>query len=315
MKKISIASSCYNESANIETLYDELIKQIDKYPEYEWEIVLADNCSTDNTVELLRSLAERDKRVKVILNQANYGPDNSCINAFFAATGDAVIIMASDLEDPPELIPQFIEAWESGYKVAMAQYSSRTGNPITALFRKIYYKIIASLTSVNVENNVTGFGIYDKSVVDTIRGLNEYSFVLRFLCPELGYKIKYISFVKPKRRGGRSSYSFLRYYNYAVETLVLTSHAPLHMACLVGFVMSLISILVALFYFVMKLVNWYTFDFGFAPIMIGLFFLGGVQLFFIGIIGEYLSSAIKRVTIRPFVIEKERINFDDEENK
>ena len=315
MKKISIVSSCYNESSNIELLYDELLKQINKYPQYNWEIILADNCSTDDTAEKLRALAERDERVKVILNQSNYGPDRSCINVFFSASGDAVIPMASDLEDPPEVIPQFIEAWESGYKVVMGKYTSRKDNPIKAVFRKLYYKIIASLTDVKVENNVTGFGLYDMSVVNTIRSLDEYNFALRFLCPELGYKIKYVPFDKPKRRGGRSSYSFLRYYNYAVETLVLTSHAPLHIACLVGFIMSFLSVLVALYYFIMKLIFWYNFDFGLAPIMIGLFFIGGVQLFFIGIIGEYLSSAIKRVTKRPFVIEKERINFVDGEKE
>ncbi|MBQ5988037.1 MAG: glycosyltransferase family 2 protein [Oscillospiraceae bacterium] len=310
MKKICIAASCYNESANIMTLYNEILKQIEKNNNYKWEILFEDNCSTDNTVEILRSIASKDKRVKVILNQANYGPDRSVMNVIFSSDADAVIAMASDLEDPPELIPEFVTAWEEGYKVAWGQYTSRNENLILKFFRKIYYKIIAAFSDLKTENNVTGFGIYDKSVIDTIRKLGDYIVVFRYICLELGYDVKYIPFNKPARKTGKSSYSLLKYYNYAIETLVLTSHAPLHLASTVGFIMLLGSLLVALYYMIQKFMHWYTFDFGLAPIMIGLFFIGGLQLLFIGIIGEYLSSAIKRVTKRPLVIEKERINFE-----
>ena len=314
MKKISISTSCYNEAGNIENFYNEIIKQTEKYDNYEWEFVIEDNCSTDNTAELLYSLAERDRRVKAIFNQANYGPDRSATNAFFSATGDAVIIMASDLEDPPEMIPKFIETWENGCKVAMGKYISGNGNLIMNTFRKTYYRIISAFSDIKVEANVTGFGIYDRSVVDMVKSLDDYLVVIRYLCPELGYDVQYIPFNKPRRKAGKSSYSLLKYYNYALETLVLTSHVPLHLASTVGFIMSLGSILVAFYYMIQKFIHWYTFDFGLAPIMIGLFFIGGLQLLFIGIIGEYLSSAIKRLTKRPMVIEKERINFENDDN-
>lgn len=311
MKKISICMSCYNESGNIEELYDQIIQQTSKFNDYEWEFIMEDNCSTDNTAEILRLIASKDKRVKVILNQANYGPDRSAINAIFSASGDAVIAMASDLEDPPALIPDYINAWEEGYKVAMGKYLSGNGTVFMNWCRKTYYKVIALFSDIKVEANVTGFGIYDRSVVDMLKSLDEYIVVTRYLCPELGYDIKYIPFEKPSRKAGKSSYSLLKYYNYAIETLVLTSHVPLHLASTLGFIMSLGSIVVAVYYLINKLIHWYTFDFGFAPIMIGLFFIGGLQLLFIGIIGEYLSSAIKRVTRRPLVIEKERINFEN----
>lgn len=310
MKKITIVSGCYNEAGNIDNLYNAIREYTDKLTDYEWEILFADNCSTDGTVEILRNLATKDSRVKVILNQANYGPDRSGINALFAARADAVISMAADLEDPPALIPSFVKAWEEGSKVVMGQYTSRKGNPVINICREIYYHIIVLFSEYKLEQNVTGFGLYDMDVINQIRALGEYSVILRALCTELGYRIKYIPFVKPVRKFGKSSYSFLKYYKYAVETLVLTSHAPLHMASFVGFIISACSVLAAIYYLLQKLLHWYTFEFGLAPMIIGMFFLGGVQLFFIGVIGEYLSSAIKRVTTRPFVIEKERINFE-----
>lgn len=176
--------------------------------------------------------------------------------------------------------------------------------------RGLYYKIIAAFSDVRVEKNVTGFGLYDMSVIDELRRLDEYCLWTRFLCAELGYPIKYIPYDKPQRRGGKSSYSLLKYYRTAVDSLVLTSHAPLHLASFLGFLISICSILVAVFYFIEKLLYWDTFELGMAPLIIGIFFLGGVQLFFIGVLSEYLSSAIKRQQHRPFVIEKERINFE-----
>ena len=310
MKKICIVSSCYNEAENIEDLYDEILKATASLSQYEWEMIFEDNCSTDNTADILRRIAKKDKRVKVILNMSNYGPDRSGANALFSACADAIIPMASDLEDPPSLIPEFVKAWENGALVVMGQYTSRRGNPIIGFCRRAYYKIIDVFSEIHIENNVTGFGLYDMSVIDRIRDLGEYSIVLRFLCSELGYKIKYIPFQKPKRKAGKSSYTLIKYYNYAVETLVLTSHTPLHLASTLGFVISIFSIAAGIVYFIYKLSHWYEFSAGTAPVIIGMFFLGGVQLFFIGVIGEYLSSGIKRVTKRPLVIEKERINFE-----
>ena len=314
MKKISVVSGCFNEEGNIRVLYERLIRVFEAHPQYEWEIILADNCSTDNTVAILRQIAAEDKRVKVILNQANYGPDRSNTNALFSARADAVVMMASDLEDPPELISQFVEAWESGYKAIMGQYTSKKESLFLSLSRSLYYRVIDKFSEYKLARNVTGFGLYDISVIDQIRSLGEYSVVLRFLCSELGYEIKFIPFEKPQRKKGKSSYSLIKYYKYAVETLVLTSHTPLHIASFTGFIISIISIIIGLVYLVYKIRYWYEFDSGAAPVIIGMFFLGGVQLFFIGVIGEYLSSCIKRVTTRPLVIEKERINFTESED-
>ena len=311
MKKISITVPCYNESANVNALYSALTREIDKLDRYEWEIIFEDNCSTDNTVELLRALAEKDKRVRVIINEANYGAERNGSNLLLAPCADAVIGIAADLEDPPELIPQFVEAWEQGWKVVLGQYRSRKENFAIHACRQLYYKIIAAFSDVKLERNVTGFGLFDMDVVNEFRKLGEYSIVSRFLAAELGYPVKYLPYDKPKRQGGRSSYSLLKYYRVAVDSLVLTSHAPLHLASFIGFLISICSILVALFYFIQKLLHWDTFELGMAPLTIGLFFLGGVQLFFIGVLSEYLSDLIKRQQHRPYVIEKERINFED----
>lgn len=310
MKKISILIPCYNESLNIGFLYEAIIKETSRFNNYEWEIVFEDNSSTDNTVELLRALAEKDKRVRIIINMANYGPERSGCNLFLSPCADAVIPMCADLEDPPSLIPQFVKYWEQGWLVVLGQYVKREENLLIHGFRQLYYKMIAGFSDVKIEKNVTGFGLYDISVVEEIRKLGEYNFNGRFLCAELGYPIKYIPYDKPKRKGGKSSYSFLRYYRVAIDSLVLTSHAPLHFASFIGFIISIFSLIVAAYYFVQKMLHWYTFELGLAPMVIGMFFLGGVQLFFVGVLGEYLSSAIKRLQRRPYVIEKERINFE-----
>ncbi|MBQ8920707.1 MAG: glycosyltransferase family 2 protein [Oscillospiraceae bacterium] len=310
MKKISIMIPCYNESENIHALYRALRKQIGRLDRYQWDIVFADNGSTDNTVELLRSLSEKDGRIRVIVNQTNYGVERSSTNLILAASADAIITISADLEDPPSLIPKFIAAWEQGWKVVLGKYVTRKENPVMRAFRSLYYSIIAAFSDVKVERNVTGFGLFDISVIDEFRELGEYSLVTRFLCAELGYPIKYIPYNKPKRKGGKSSYSLLKYYRTAVDSLVLTSHAPLHLASFFGFLVSVCSIFVALYYFIQKLLHWNTFELGLAPLTIGLFFLGGVQLFFIGVLSEYISSMIKRQQHRPYVIEKERINFE-----
>lgn len=310
MKKITIAIPCYNESANIAAVYEAVRAEIDKLDRYEWEIIFEDNCSTDDTVAQLRALAEKDKRVRAIVNMANYGVERSGSNLLLAPCADAIITLAADLEDPPALIPQFVAAWEEGWPVVLGQYTARAGSAAMGLCRRLYYRIMDAFSEVKLPRNVTGFGLYDMAVMDEVRKLGEYTIVSRFIVVELGYPVKCIPYEKPQRTGGKSSYSLLKYYRVAVDSLVLTSHAPLHLAGFIGFVLSICSLLVALYYFIQKLLHWYTFELGLAPLIIGIFFLGGVQLFFIGVLGEYLSSAIKRLQKRPFVIEKERINFE-----
>lgn len=310
MKKITIVVPCYNESGNIDALYSAILAEISKLDRYEWELMFEDNCSTDNTVELLRALAQRDRRVRVIVNMANYGPERSDCNLFLSPCADAVIAMCADLEDPPAMIPRFVEAWEQGWPVVLGQYNKREENAFIHALRRGYYHILTRLSDMKLEQNVTGFGLYDMSVVDEIRKLNEYLFNGRFSCSELGFPIKYLPYDKPRRERGKSSYSLYRYYRTAVDFLVLTSHVPLQIASFSGVLISFCSVMIALYYFIQKLLHWYTFELGFAPLLIGMFFLGGVQLFFIGVLGEYLSSIIRRQQKRPYVIEKERINFE-----
>lgn len=311
MKKIGVMIYCYNEVENIRTVYERTVNVIEGLTQYQWEILFADNRSTDGTDEILRELAAKDHRVKVILNQANYGGTRSASNGLFSMNSDAVILMASDLEEPPELIPQFLAAWEEGYKVVLAQYTSREENILIHAFRQLYYKIIMAFSELKLEKNVTGFGLFDRSALDILRVIEEPEPMLRYLFAELGYNIKYIPFHKPHRKKGRSSFSIFNYYREFIKSLIATSQAPLHMVSLLGFTVSAVSFLIGLFYFVLKLVMWGTFDWGIAPLVVGMFFLGGVQLICIGIIGEYLGAVLTRLTKRPYVIERERINFDD----
>lgn len=315
MKKIGVMIYCYNEVDNIKAIYGETVAVINNLHDYQWEILFADNRSTDGTDEALREIAAKDSRVKVILNQANYGGIASVTNGLFALDSDAAICMASDLEEPPTLIPQFIEAWEQGYKVVLAQYTSREENIFIHAFRQLYYKIILAFSEVRLEKNITGFGLFDRSALEIVKSLEEPNPMLRYLYAELGYDIKYIPFHKPHRKSGKSTFSILGYYREFIKSLIATSQAPLHMACLLGFAISGVSFLVALVYFVLKLTMWETFDWGVAPLIAGVFFLGGVQLIFTGIIGEYLGSVLTRVTKRPYVIERERINFKEKKSE
>ncbi len=312
MKKVCFVIPCYNEELNVEELYNELVKTTAGIENYIWEFLFADNYSTDGTEDKLRALAAKDKRVKVILNQANYGPSRSSANAMYSVNADAAIIMAADLEDPPEMIYKFLEAWEDGYKVVFAQYRKRKENFLIHVCRKIYYNITVGLSDFKTEKNLTGFGLLDKSVLKIMKSVHEPEPNIVYLTAELGYKIKYIPFDKPKRGGGKSSYSITRYYRTAMENLVKCSQTPLHVVCTFGAVLSLGSLIIAFIYLIRKLLNWDAFNLGIAPLVIGLFFLGGVLLFSIGIVGEYLGNALKRLTIRPYVIERERINFEDE---
>lgn len=312
MKKISILIPCYNEKENVDRIYEEVLLVINTIPKYDWEIVFADNCSTDGTVDSLRKLAQENNRVRIILNQANYGPYRSSANGMFSLCTDAVIPMACDLEDPPQLIPKFVEEWERGYEVVLAQYVTRKENMFIHTCRKLYYSILQKISDTSPIRNVTGYGLFDKKVIDVMKDLNEYEPRPRYLVSELGYNIKLISFDKPRRESGRSSYSFLKYYREAIDSLIANSKVPLHIASFLGFVVAVVCLIVAMFYLIYKLLFWDSFDVGIAPLVIGIFFLGAVQLFFVGILGEYICEVLKRITKRPYVIERERINFEED---
>lgn len=309
MKHISVMTPCYNEEGNILNIYQAVKAQFDKLPQYTYEHIFIDNCSTDRSREILRALAQQDKNVKVILNARNFGPNRSGTYGMFQGTGEALICIVCDLQDPPDMIPVFLEKWEEGYKVVMGQKTKSKENPLMFQVRKLYYKIMSALSETEHLENVTGYGLFDKEVLDMIQWMDDPDPYIRGLVTQLGYKYCLVEYTQQQRTSGKSSYNFNKYFDFAITGLTHVSKKPLRIATLLGFAMSGISLVLAVVYLIMKLVHWYDFDMGTAPILIGMFLLGSIQLAFIGVIGEYIGAILTKVTKRPMVVEEERINF------
>jgi glycosyltransferase involved in cell wall biosynthesis len=311
MPFISIVSGCYNEEENVRELWDRVTRVMAaELPHYSYEFIIIDNCSTDKTVAVLREICREDKRVKVIVNNRNFGHIRSGYHALLLASGDAVVAMASDLEDPPEMIPQFIRKWEDGYKIVLAQ---KTGSDEFALFyliRKMYYSVITRLSETQLVKDVTGFGVYDRRVMDDIRRINDPYPYLRGLICDLGYPIFLIPFHKPVRKRGFTKNNFYTLYDMAMLGITNHTKVPLRLATFSGFCLAALSFAIAFAYLVYKLLFWNSFRLGTAPVVIGMFFFAAVQLFFVGILGEYIGAIHTQILHRPPVIEKERINFD-----
>lgn len=309
MKTISVASGCFNEAGNIEEFIVRVRTALRQFPQYEYEIVIADNSSTDGTQETLRRLASEDRNLKVILNARNFGWIRSGYNAVIHTKGDAVLCLASDLQDPPELIPQFLQKWEEGYKAVVGIKAESEESAIFFFIRKCYYRLVDRLADIDIIQNHTGFGCYDKAIIDYCRELRDPYPYFRGLISEIGFPVARIPFVQPKRKRGITKGNFYMLYDVAMLGITNHSKVPLRLAAMMGFAMSLLSLLVAVAYFLYKLVNWYQFPIGQAPVIIGLFLFSSVQLFFIGIVGEYIGAIHTQVLKRPLVVEKERINF------
>ena len=309
MKHISVMTPCYNEEGNIMNIYQAVKAQFDKLPQYTYEHIFIDNCSTDRSREILRALAQQDKNVKVILNARNFGPNRSGTYGMFQGTGEALICIVCDLQDPPDMIPVFLEKWEEGYKVVMGQKTKSKENPLMFQVRKLYYKIMSALSETEHLENVTGYGLFDKEVLDMIQWMDDPDPYIRGLVTQLGYKYCLVEYTQQQRTSGKSSYNFNKYFDFAITGLTHVSKKPLRIATLLGFAMSGISLVLAVVYLIMKLVHWYDFDMGTAPILIGMFLLGSIQLAFIGVIGEYIGAILTKVTKRPMVVEEERFNF------
>lgn len=312
MKKISIVTNCYNEEKNISILYEKVKEQMEKLP-YEWEFIIEDNASTDNTVNVIREICNKDKRVKALLNTRNFGWVRSPHNVMLSGFGDAVIFMVSDLQDPPELLPQMIKKWEEGYKIVLGQKNKSKENPLMYTVHKLFYKIMRTIADDNTEQlkQCTGFGLYDKEVMDIFRKIDDPYPYLRGLICEVGFDKYFIQFTQPKRKSGFSKNNFYRLYDYAMLGIVKHSRVPLRMVTFVGVICSFISLLIAITYFFAKLIFWDSFALGKAPLIIGLFFFSSVQLFFLGLIGEYVGAIYTRVDKKPLVVIKEKINFDE----
>jgi len=310
MKKISIVSHCYNEESNIPFLMEYLLDITSKIPNYNWEYIFIDNCSKDGTANVLKGLAAKNKKIKVILNTRNFGYVRSPYYALLQAHGDAVIALASDLQDPPELIPKFIKEWESGFKVVAGIKTESEESAVFFIARKIYYKTVAKLSDVDLLTNFTGFGLYDKTVIEQLRLLKDSFPYFRGIISELGYPVAKIKFKQPLRKRGFSQSNF--YMLYDVAMLGFTNHTKntLRIATIAGFLFSLLSFTISILYIILKLVYWKSFVLGQAPLIIGMFFIGSVQMFFIGVLGEYIGAIHTKVSSRPLVVESERINFD-----
>jgi dolichol-phosphate mannosyltransferase len=307
---ISIVTPCFNEEANVDELYRRVKAAISDSKKYVFEFIFIDNHSEDNTVEKLKALASSDPAVKVIVNTRNFGHIRSPYHGILQSRGEATIYLASDLQDPPEMIPEFIREWEQGYKLVMATKPHSEGSAVVHYMRKSYYRLLDGISDISVVNDSTGFGLYDKVVLDQLRALNEpYPFLRGLIC-ELGYEIKTIPFVQPRRLRGLTKNNWYTLYDIAMLGIISHSKLPIRIAAFFGFLLGLISLLVAIVYIVLKLLFWSSFPLGIAPIVIGLFFLLGIQLMFIGILGEYIASIHTYTQKRPLVVEKERINFD-----
>lgn len=308
-KTITIFTPCYNEEKNIDALYARVCSVIDKIPNYNFEYVLIDNASTDNTVVRLKEIAEHDKRIKVISNVRNFGHIRSPYYGLLQCTGDAVIAMVADLQDPPEMIPKYIEEWEKGHALVLGIKTQSKENPLMFLVRKLFYSIIKKISSTDQLKNYTGFGLYDQKFLNVVRMIDDPYPYFRGMVMEYGWDIKTLEYTQEKRKKGKSSNNFFTLYDLAMLGFVNHSKLPLRLSAFIGFFSAIISFLVAVGYFIYKLLYWDNFQVGTAPMVIGVFFFSSIQLFFIGIIGEYIGAIHTQVRKRPLVIEKERINF------
>lgn len=309
-KHISVITPCYNEEGNVTLLVETIGKIFEKLPQYTYEHVLIDNCSTDKTPEILRNICATNKNVKVIFNEKNFGWIRSPFYGLIQCKGDAVIYMVSDFQEPPELIPQFLEKWEEGFKIVIGIKKQSKENPIMFTTRKFFYKLLAGASDGEPTiKNFTGFGLYDQKFISIIRDLDDQYPYLRGLVSELGFKRFEIPYKQPERFSGKSNSSFFKLYDVAMLGFTSHSKLPLRLSAFVGFFSAILSLLVALGYFIYKLIFWNYFEVGMAPMVIGVFFFSSVQLFFIGIIGEYIGAIHTQIRKRPLVIEKERLNF------
>lgn len=309
-KKISIVTCCYNEAGNIKKVYEEVKKVFEKLPQYDYEHLFEDNDSTDGTQDILREIAQNDCKVKVIFNGQNYGPLYSGLHSWTRVSGDALIGIVADLQDPPEIIPQLLEKWEEGYKIVLGQKIESHENKVMYMTRTLYYSIIKKLSDAEQLPHVTGFGLYDKEAVKTIVEMGDDASYMRGFLTQMGFKYTLVPYTQNKREWGKSSYNFSKYLDYAFEGLTQTTRKPLRIVTILGFTMSVISLILAIVYLIYKLIFWERFQAGMSPILIGMFLFSSVQMLCIGLIGEYVGQIVTKVSKRPRFIEAETINID-----
>ena len=311
MKKITILTPCFNEEGNVKQLYEEVKKVMDEsLVDYQYNHLFVDNCSTDNTLAILKEIASIDKNVKIIVNSRNFGPIRSFHNGIIEADGDALIPMVADLQDPPEMIIKLVKKWEEGFDSVLAIKSNSDENKIMFKIRKFYYNLLSSLSEIKIYKNFTGFGLYSRKVLNEIKKIKDPSPFFRGIVSEVGYNIATLEYHQPKRYKNISKSNFYYLYDMAILGILSNSKIPLRIAVFIGALSSLFSFLIGLGYFFAKLVFWDKINLGIAPIIILISFMFSVILLFLGIIGEYIGAIYTQSLNRPLVHEKERINFD-----
>lgn len=314
MKKISVLIPTYNEEENVRPLVQAIVKEFEtKLGEYDYEIVFIDNDSKDDTRVILRQLVTEDRHIKAIFNAKNFGQFNSPYYGLMQTTGDCTILMCADFQDPIEMIPKFVNEWERGYKIVIGQKTTSRENKIMYWLRSCYYKTIKRLSDVEQIEHFTGFGLYDKDFINVLRNLKDPTPFLRGIVAELGYKRKEIPYEQQKRRAGKTSNNFYSLYDAAMLSFTSYTKIGLRMATFIGAGIAFLSFVVGMVYLVLKLIYWDRFVAGTAPTLIGMFFLGSIQLVFLGLLGEYVLSINQRIMNRPLVIEEERIGFEERE--
>lgn len=311
MKLISVVTPCYNEEDNVEELYNRVKQTIsNNLSNYEYEHIFIDNASTDNTVSILKKLALTDKNVKIIVNSRNFGHMCSPVHGMFQAKGDVIISIVSDLQDPPEMITKFISEWENGSDIVLAIKKTSEEKSIMFNIRKLYYKLLSSLSEIEIFQNYTGFGLYDKKVIEAVKQLKDPYPFFRGMIAEVGYKVSKIQYDQPVRMRGITKNNFYSLYDIGILGIISNSKVPLRMAIFIGVLFGIISILVGFGYLIAKLLYWDSMAIGIAPLIIMSTFMFSIMLFFIGIIGEYIGAIYTQVLNRPLVFEEERINFE-----
>lgn len=314
MKLISIVVPCFNEEENVFELYEQ-IKNVFKKNFYNYEILFIDNASKDGTVNLLKKMAEKDENVKIIVNARNFGHIRSPYYGLLQANGDAVILMAADFQEPPQMINDFILAWEAGFKIVIGIKEKSEESKTMFSIRKLYYKFISRIAEVDLVKNFTGFGLYDNSFLKILKKIDDPYPYFRGFIADIGFDRKEIPYIQPKRKRGITKNNFYTLYDIAMLGITNYSKLPIRLATISGFFLSILSLTLAILFFSLKLIFWNNFSMGIAPILCSLFFFFSIQLFFTGLLGEYVGSIHTKIMKRPLVVEKERINFENKKIK
>ena len=313
MKKISIMVPCYNEEENVVPLSEALIAMFEKdLPQYDYEILFIDNDSRDTTRVKLRALCENNKKIKAIFNAKNFGQFNSPYYGILQTEGDCTIPVCADFQDPIDVIPRLVAEWEKGYKIVCAVKTSSKENPVMYFLRSCYYKMIKKMSSVDQIEHFTGFGLYDKSFVQVLRDLKDPIPFIRGIVGELGFKRTEIEYTQAQRRAGKTHNNFYTLYDAAMLSFTSYTKIGLRIATFLGTACAGLSVIVAIIYFILKLIYWNRFQAGMVPLIILVSLTSSLQLFFIGLLGEYILSMNKRLMNRPLVVEEERLNFKPE---